>query len=78
MILSIHLHLENFEGNTILIQSTFPLDYEKERYAFAVVTDQAHGVISFVLNASQLSEEQVNWLDHMREQQVILSWEALP
>ena len=78
MILTIHLHLESFEGDTILVQSTFPFDYEKERYAFATVTDEAHGVISFALNASRLSAEQVSWLNRMRDQHVILNWEALP
>jgi hypothetical protein len=76
MILTIHLRPESFEGDTILVQSTFPLDYEKERYTSAMVTDEFHCVISFALNAPQLNEEQVNWLERMRDQHLILNWEA--
>lgn len=76
MILSIHLRPESFEGDTILVQSTFPLDYGKERHASAMLTDESHSVLSFVLNASQLTEEQINWLDRMRSQHVILNWEV--
>ena len=76
MILTIHIQPDNFEADAILMQSLFPLDYENERYASAVATDESHGVISFILGGSQLTEEQVNWLDHMMDQHEILHWEV--